>query len=178
VVTGVRERAARTIAGWGVEANDILVACSIDMRFRGQVYTVNVAIPSDVHTKADVDLIFDRFIETYERQYGAGTAHREAGIEMVTFRAEATGIMTKPELPRPDMKRTKPLTPKSRRTVCFAGTAMPDVPIFNGIDLIEGDRLTGPAIIEYAGNTIVVHPGHTVDLDDYANLVFTYGETP
>jgi N-methylhydantoinase A len=178
VVTGVRERAARTVSEWGVQAQDILIACSIDMRFRGQVYTVNVAIPSDVHTKTDVDLIFDRFVETYERHYGAGTAHREAGIEMVTFRAEATGLMTKPELPRPDMSRTKQLLPKSRRTVCFEGIPTPDVPIFNGIELVEGDHLTGPAIIEYEGNTVVVHPGHTVKLDDYANLVFTYGDTP
>jgi N-methylhydantoinase A len=176
VIVEVKDRAARTISEWGVQAKDILVACSIDMRFRGQVYTVNVVVPSDIRSQTDVDLILDRFVETYERQYGAGTAHREAGIEMVTFRAEATGIMTKPELPRPEKIRTAQLNPKSLRTVCFGGRPASDVPVFDGTELADGDRLIGPAIIEYPGNTMVVHPGHTVDLDDYANLVFTYGE--
>jgi N-methylhydantoinase A len=175
VLGEVRDRAARTVRDWGVREEEVLVACSIDMRFKGQVYTVNVPVPSDAQSDTDVEMIFDRFISIYERQYGPGTAHREAGIELVTFRAEATGLMTKPELPRPNDVRAGPLAPRDRRTVYFDGKGVPDVPVYAGDGLISGDHITAPAIIEYSGNTIVVHPGQAINLDDHANLVFTFG---
>jgi N-methylhydantoinase A/oxoprolinase/acetone carboxylase beta subunit len=52
---------------------------------------------------------------------------------------------------------------------------VPDVPVYAGDGLISGDHITAPAIIEYSGNTIVVHPGQAINLDDHANLVFTFG---
>jgi N-methylhydantoinase A len=174
-IDDVKQRAARTIGAWGLQEADILVACSIDMRFKGQVYTVNVPVPSHVDTASDINMIFERFISVYERQYGPGTAHREAGIEMVTFRAAAIGLMSKPELPRPNGRRAQTLQPSGCRTVHFDGKAVPEVPVYAGVELVQGDRINGPAIIEYAGNAIVVHPEQTVDLDDYANLIFNFG---
>jgi N-methylhydantoinase A len=32
-------------------------------------------------------------------------------------------------------------------------------------------ELAGPAIVETAGTTIVVHPGNTVTVDDYGNVI-------
>jgi N-methylhydantoinase A len=178
VLTDVRKRAIGTVAGWGVGDQDILVACSIDMRFRGQVYTVNVPVPSDVRSESDVDMIIDRFVEIYERKYGAGTAHREAGIEMVTFRAEAVGLMTKPELPAPEATPTRQLEPVGSRVVYFGGQAVADVPVYAGAGLARGDRIIGPAVVEYPGNTIVVHPDQAIDVDGYANVVFVAGAAP
>lgn len=171
----VKGRAMNTVRGWGVADCDILIACSIDMRFIGQVHSVNVKVPSDVRNAADVDAIFDRFVEAYERFFGPGTAHRAAGIEMVTFRAEATGQMTKPEFPRAPLRERASLAPKARRAVNFAGKAGEDVPIYAGLDLMSGDRIPGPAVVEYDGNTVVVHPGQAIDIDEFGNLVFASG---
>ena len=171
----VKGRAMNTVRGWGVADSDILIACSIDMRFIGQVHSVNVKVPSDVRNAADVDAIFDRFVEAYERFFGPGTAHRAAGIEMVTFRAEATGQMTKPEFPRAPLRERASLAPKARRAVNFAGKAGEDVPIYAGLDLMSGDRIPGPAVVEYDGNTVVVHPGQAIDIDEFGNLVFASG---
>jgi len=171
----VKLRATRTVREWGVADGDILVACSIDMRFIGQVHSVNVKVPSDVSTQADVEVIYERFIAAYERFFGPGTAHRAAGIEMVTFRAEATGQMTKPEFPKSPGRTRQALAPKARRTVHFNGAANEDVPIYAGIDLMSGDSIPGPAVVEYDGNTMVVHPGHTLAVDEFGNLVFAFG---
>ena len=171
----VKGRAMNTVSGWGVADSDILIACSIDMRFIGQVHSVNVKVPSDVRNAADVDTIFDRFVEAYERFFGPGTAHRAAGIEMVTFRSEATGQMTKPEFPRAPLRERASLAPKARRAVNFTGKAGEDVPIYAGLDLMSGDRIPGPAVVEYDGNTVVVHPGQAIDIDEFGNLVFASG---
>jgi N-methylhydantoinase A len=175
VLDEVKSRAARAVSGWGMADADILVACSLDMRFKGQIHAVNVAVPSELRTAADIETVFQRFIATYERHYGAGTAHREAGIEIVTFRAEATGVMSKPELPKPPARGGLALSPRTRRTVYFDAKPVPDVPIFAGADLAGGDRIAGPAIIEYLGNTVVVHPGQVLTTDAAANLIFALG---
>jgi N-methylhydantoinase A len=171
----VKDRAAMTVRGWGVADSEILLACSIDMRFIGQVHSVNVKVPSEVRTAADVEAIFDRFVAAYERFFGSGTAHRAAGIEMATFRAEATGQMTKPDFPRAPVRARATLVPKARRTVYFDGKAGEEVPIYAGNDLMSGDRISGPAVVEYAGNTVVVHPSQTVAVDNFGNLEFAFG---
>ena len=30
-------------------------------------------------------------------------------------------------------------------------------------------------VVEYDGNTMVVHPGHTLAVDEFGNLVFAFG---
>jgi N-methylhydantoinase A len=48
-----------------------------------------------------------------------------------------------------------------------------EAPIYAGNDLTRGDRVPGPAVVEYDGNTIVIHPGQAIDVDDFGNLVFS-----
>lgn len=173
-IADVRERARGAVCAWGIEPNDILVACSIDMRFTGQIHSINVAVPSEVNGPQDLATIFDRFVATYERAYGAGTAHRAAGIEMVTFRAEAVGVMGDLDLPRPSTRREGSLVPQSMRSIRFGNTRLAEVPIYAGHALAAGDTLTGPAVIEYPSNTIVVHPDQRIAIDDFGNIVFTF----
>jgi N-methylhydantoinase A len=177
-VADVRERAQAAVRGWGLEVENILIACSIDMRFKGQVHAINVPVPSAIGGGADLDEIFQRFVAAYERGYGAGTAHRAAGIEMVTFRAEAAGVMREVDLPRRHTLRSGPLVPARRRAIRFEAGRIPDVPIFAGPDLTPGDRIEGPAVIEYPANTIVIHPGQRIQVDSFCDIVFAFGEQP
>ena len=40
-------------------------------------------------------------------------------------------------------------------------------------DLHPGATVPGPAIIEEYGSTVPIHPGFTVRVDDYLNLIVT-----
>ena len=60
------------------------------------------------------------------------------------------------------------------RPVCFdAGEGAVTTPVLWRPDLRAGDTVTGPVIIEEFGSTIPIHPGFTVRVDDYGNLVIT-----
>jgi N-methylhydantoinase A len=62
---------------------------------------------------------------------------------------------------------------KGGRVVDFAASGIHEADIYDG-DLLEpGQRFSGPAIVETKGSTTVVHPGNTVAVDDYGNLVIT-----
>jgi N-methylhydantoinase A len=42
--------------------------------------------------------------------------------------------------------------------------------IYDGIKLKSGMSFLGPAIIEDAGTTAVIHPQNRVDIDEYGNV--------
>ncbi len=51
-----------------------------------------------------------------------------------------------------------------------------DTPLHWRPDLAPGTVLDGPVIIEEFGSTVPVHPGFTVRVDDYRNLIVTRQE--
>ena len=61
------------------------------------------------------------------------------------------------------------------RVVDYAASGVHDASIYDGELLEPGQRFAGPAIVETKGSTTVIHPGNTVDVDDYGNLVISIG---
>ncbi len=47
-------------------------------------------------------------------------------------------------------------------------------PVYDGERLLAGNRIAGPAIVETADTTVVVHPGRTLRLDALGNFEITY----
>jgi N-methylhydantoinase A len=47
-------------------------------------------------------------------------------------------------------------------------------PVYDGERLAIGNRLRGPAIVETADTTVVVHPGRTLRLDPLGNFEITF----
>ena len=65
---------------------------------------------------------------------------------------------------------------KGTRSVDYALDGRHEATIYNGDLLQPGMTLSGPAIIEDAGTTVVVHPGNTVSMDAYRNLHITLAQ--
>jgi N-methylhydantoinase A len=65
------------------------------MRYRYQVHELNVPLPIGESEITDDNLngLYSRFDEFYERSYGKGSGYREAGKELITFRTAARGRM-------------------------------------------------------------------------------------
>jgi N-methylhydantoinase A len=47
-------------------------------------------------------------------------------------------------------------------------------PVFDGENLLIGNQVKGPAIVETADTTVVVHPGRTLRLDPLGNFEITF----
>jgi N-methylhydantoinase A len=46
---------------------------------------------------------------------------------------------------------------------------MIDTPVYDGAQLSGGAGISGPAVIEHPGTTVVVHSGHTARIDELGN---------
>ncbi len=175
----LEQNALDTLKRWGVKREDIVLMRSLDMRFKRQTHEVEIEVPSRELTKEDIDQLGSRFEEKYELLFGKGTSYREAGVEMTTFRVDAVGKIWKPSLRKFDKEGQDSKHALKEKRMVFSRKAddFQDTPIYIGEKLRSGNKLSGPAVIEYLGTTIVVHDGQSAMLDPYINVIIdTRGE--
>lgn len=82
-------------------------------------------------------------------------------------------------MPRPRLERipaggaTPPATAfRGHRPVYFAESGgFVDTPTFDRAHLRAGNEVPGPALVEEHASTTVVHPGDTLRVDEFGNLI-------
>lgn len=154
----------------GVAESSRILLRTAQLRFKGQMHAVNVSMPQGPITSESLEQLGAKFIETYERLFGAGTSSASAGIEMVTLRVYAIGITTVPQLDEVSAKEHEGVPTGSRR-VWFKGESI-EVPTFTG-PLETGTRIEGPALLDYPGQTTWVPVNTVAVVDPYQSLVMT-----
>jgi len=164
----------------GIEPGAARIARSADIRYKGQINEVEVAVPGGPLDEAACAALVADFHRRYETLYGAGAGFREARVEIVTYRVRTTAAGTKPAL-RPAAERSASPPSESRapsRRVFWSELGDFDAtPVFWGERLEPGNRIAGPAIIQVPDTTIVVHPGQIARLDPYGNVLVDLAPT-
>jgi N-methylhydantoinase A len=171
IVADLYRRSAMWFAEAGIEANDRRVSLSVDMRYAGQNYELSVPLPPGPVTRATIDGLAAGFAAAHQRLYGF--VAEDEPIQLVTFRAEVTGIVRKADI-RPTAK-TGPdpgAAEIGRRDVWLRETgAFVSCPLYDRAKLSAGNRIEGPAIVEQMDATTLIVPGATAIVDPYLNLL-------
>lgn len=159
----------------GADPGSMVYFRYVDVRYRRQVNELTIPVPDGEVTAEGVDRIVGGFEATYERLYGKGSAYREAGIEVVTFRVEGLGRLPKPQLKscREEARDPGRAYAGERKVYFPEARGFRRTPIYRGEQLPAGSEFGGPAILEYPGTTAVVGPGQRVRVDSYHNLILT-----
>ena len=158
-------RSQVTIAG-------IAVQRSADMRYVGQEHAVTVELPVELFRSQDRDGIKQRFDAVHETRYGYSAPAEKA--EIVSLRSAVTGLMRKPHFERIAAGDAAPSAAALRgtRAVYFAEVGRHlDTPTYDRASLLAGNRIAGPALVEEYASTTVVHPGDSVEVDAFGDLV-------
>lgn len=154
------------LAGDGIATARHRHAFALDMRYRGQSFTLPIAWrPED----PDFTALREAFDAAHEETFGYADRTNEA--EIVNIRLVSSGEVDKPALNfAPDAHEAP--GPRVRR-VWFGGWV--DTAIYDRADLPAGYVFSGPAIIEEAGGTSIVPPGWTVRVHETGAMI---GERP
>ncbi|MCE0507317.1 hydantoinase/oxoprolinase family protein [Roseivivax sp. GX 12232] len=139
----------------GIEKGRISYERAIDFRYHGQEYVLTIQLDDG---PIDMDKIRADFDAAYERQYGHNSP--ENRVEMANIRLAALGQLERPENAPPARETARPVR---ERDVWFAGSARPTA-IIDRNSIGEGDRISGPAIIEEVTSTTLLPPGWTAQL--------------
>jgi N-methylhydantoinase B len=138
------------------------------IRYRGQAHHLDVVVEDDLTSSTALDRVLELFETQYESLYGAGSAYREAGFEVVSLRATATVALSGSTVPTPDGV----LIFVGSRSVIFDDPAKPQMcPVFQ--TSFPGPNLfvDGPALVEFPGQTLVVPPGAGAHTDEWGNFI-------
>jgi N-methylhydantoinase A len=157
----------------GVSREGRQLVRSCDLRYFGQGYEVNVPVTGRLTARADLEAVAGAFHAAHRRAYG----HAMEGdpIEFVNYRVSAIGLSPKPELADTRALDSQPSAErglKCERDI-YLGDGYVHCSVYERKDLKPGNHLEGPAIVEQAGSTILIHPSYSAHVDIYGNLIIT-----
>ena len=169
----LEKSATETLSEEGAAPDQIVLRRFLDMRYRGQEYTLPVPIMEDLRAIADFNAIRSRFDQLHQEHYGH-SAPKEP-VMMVNLRLSALGRFEN-RLPLASSSSDSDGGERGKRPVIFdAAQQAVSCPIFVRSGFKPGDRLEGPAVIEEVGATILLYPGDKMDVNEFGHLVIDVG---
>ena len=163
----LEKSAFEILAEEGARAEEIVVRRFLDMRYRGQEYTLPVPITEDLRSLVDFSEIRARFDQLHQEHYGHSAPQEP--VMIVNLRLSALG-KTDDRLPLASPPLQGERGARGHRPVIFETTSI-DTPVYLRSGLKEGDSLDGPAVIEEIGATILVYPGDKMQVNEFGHLV-------
>jgi N-methylhydantoinase A len=155
----------------GLGAGDIRLRRSLDMRYIGQGFEIEVPL-ADAATPEE---LFAGLHAAFDAAYEAvfSLSYVDAPVEIVNWKVEAVG-------PEPSSGghlnvRGAPAsaTKEKGRRRCYVHEqgGYVDCPVYDRYSLLPGDVVTGPALVEEREATFVVGAGDRVTTDRLGNLI-------
>lgn len=170
VLDRLRQRALSRLHADGYEGPATLEA-NVEMRYLGQNYNTEIAVPlvEGGLIQGDLDRMLDGFHSEHRRRYGYDISNEI--VEFVHFNVTAVGPIDKPTIPK--LARNGKGAAKGHRKVYFMREGWLDSAIYERAALPQSAEIKGPAVIEEPTATTLLHPGHSLLVDEYGNLVLT-----
>jgi N-methylhydantoinase A len=158
----------------GFAASEGRFAFAADLRYRGQEHTIPIAVGAAGDLTIDTAATARRFNEQHDRRYGH--AAPDQSVEIVNLRLVVT-------VPRSDDAVSELLStpwevtdpaPEQARSVVFDDPHAPlEARVLWRPALSAGQEIIGPAVIEEANSTILLHPGDRAVVHPWGHLIIT-----
>ena len=169
---GLLTRAENEMNTEGFRPNQLKVNRSLDMRYAGQSYELNIPYIKVANaSRAEIQTLVEKFHAAHAHRFGYARA--DAPAEVVNLRLTAIGEADKPSIrtvPLAGPDASKALTLQS--PVIFEGEALP-TDFYRREALRPGNRIAGPAIVTEFSATTVIPPNFSAVVDAYQNLILT-----
>ena len=169
----LEQQATKRLVAFGAAKSSVTLQRFADLKYGMQAHVLEVPLEAELDSEA-IERFLSSFDEIYERIFGAGTAYREAGVQLTAVRVQAVapGTKTGQKLRPPGNRDAGPeLSHSSMRAVCWdVERGFEETPVFLGQGLVTGQQITGPAVLELGVTTIPVHPGQSLEVTPSGDL--------
>lgn len=157
-------RGRAELAGEGHDPAGITARRSVDLRYAGQAFALNLPWPAEGGSDADAapNALAAAFAERHRARYGH---ELDAAVELDTLRVRL-------QAPTPALPDLAPGGPKGSQDTAAVDVAGEDgtVPLFERASLVPGTGLVGPAVIVEATSTTWLARGWRAEVDGSGHL--------
>ena len=161
--------AAATMEREGVAEDDVVLVRVADVRYLGQGFELEAPVGAGELDDDDLAQVYERFHEAHTQLYGY--AQRDSRMEIVNLRLTSLARMPRPRLEaESNGRRVGGIAETATRPVYFHNEPV-DTRIYDRTDLMPGDVVEGPVVIEQLDSTTLVWPNQTASVDAYGNLL-------
>lgn len=172
-IDAILEQARQQMASENIPQARRRFEISIDMRHHGQINEVEVEINWTSARAGFEEALRRAFYARYEQLYGKGSSFAAARVEIVTFRVRAMA-----DTPRPRLRVAQELTDavpqaahRPARIVYWDECkAVQRTRVYDGMQLLAGNRIEGPAIVQTPDTSVVVRPDQALLVDRLNNF--------
>jgi N-methylhydantoinase A len=169
-LAGLRTRLDENLKQAGVPQDSVEVSCQVECRYIGQAESLTIELPSmeiDANTPAE---LIQRFEVQHQRQWNFIQADRP--INLINMRIRAT--VTNRGISAGSSERADGRIPETDGARSIVLERQPEtVPTYKRENLLPGQRLHGPGIIEEQSSCLVFRAGRKVSVDGEGNLIVT-----
>lgn len=142
------------------------------VRYRGQSNTLDVELGGETFDLDGYKALIQAFERKYESLFGRGSGYTQAGFEILSVRTIGEGALTPAKVTMAGDR----LEVSGHRNVIFDD---PKTPVETAVYRIQfpapNQQVSGPCIIEYPGQSVVVPPKSIARSDDFGNLHVSSG---
>ena len=159
------QKGQKEMALEGIREENILIETTLDIRYEGQSYELNVLFNEN---------FIERFHLLHDNNYGY--ANKRKNTELVNLRVRVIGRVNKPTLKQWTSAPIEDPSPAFiiDRKARFKEDII-NIPFFDGERLIPGNIIPGPAIILRNDTTILIKEPDTGRVDNFKNIIIDIG---
>lgn len=166
IFSSLEEQADESLEQQGVPPEQRRFRRVVEVRFIRQTKSLSVPFPGSIEG------LVKNFLDAYTKRYGAEAVPEKAGFEFVTYVVEAVGLLPRPDCARYPLAGTDPghAMKCSRPVYDMVEQGFVETPIYRGETLRNGNRIDGPAVIEYETTTVAIHSGQAGTVDEFLGI--------
>jgi len=167
--TTLEDEAKAWLRASGVPSENTLLEHALDVRYVGQNYSVTIGLEPR-SAQAEVKRAFDA---AHQQRYSHSAP--EEAAEIIAARVSIVGHVGKPELAGLVAGSGTPVASAviGTRRVRFDPRSEIEALVYDRAQLLAGDALNGPAIVQEDGSATLVPPGVRVAVESSGHLVLT-----
>ena len=163
-----REATEQLVEAGGDPAT-ISVKYRVEMRYVGQGFEIEVALPKDAVGDTLGEALKEQFLGKYNELFGRVIS--DVPIEVVSWRITASGPTPNIQLQFEGQQIDRSSAEKGERMAHFPDVGYVPTKVYNRYGLAPGTVVQGPAVIEERESTVVAGPDATITVDDNLNLI-------
>jgi len=161
------------LASAGVDPRQVTIDRRVDLRYRGQGYELEIALPDGAAAERVFPELPRLFAERYQEVFRVGFL--DEPLEIISWKVEARGPT--PALPPIAIGAAGAGAARKgeRRSWQPALGGFVATPVWDRYRLAPGDRIVGPALVEEKESTVLLGAGDLATVDAQLNLVAELG---